>query len=55
MFGFIMKIFILIIGLIGLNLNVIPLKCVSMSNQECKIRPVIININIKSIILTVFL
>ena len=47
MFGFIMKIFILIIGLIGLSLNVIPLTCVSMSNQECKIRPVIININSK--------
>ena len=26
-------------------LNAIPLKCVSMSNQECKIRPEIININ----------
>ena len=47
MFGFIMKIFILIIGLIGLSLNVIPLTCVSMSNQDCKIRPVIININSK--------
>ena len=47
MFGSIMKIFILIIGLIGLSLNVIPLTCVSMSNQECKIRPVIININSK--------
>ena len=26
-------------------LNVNPLKCVSMNNQECKIRPVIMNIN----------
>ena len=26
-------------------LNVIPLKCVSMINQECKVRPEIININ----------
>ena len=26
-------------------LNVIPLTCVSMNNEECKIRPVIINVN----------
>ena len=26
-------------------LNINPLKCVSMNNQECKIRPKIININ----------
>ena len=26
-------------------LNVIPLKCVSMNNQECKIRAETININ----------
>ena len=25
--------------------NTIPLKCVSINNQECKIRPEIININ----------
>ena len=25
--------------------NVNPLKCVSMNNQECKVRPEIININ----------
>ena len=25
--------------------NVNPLKCVSMNNQECKIRPEIVNIN----------
>ena len=30
----------------GCNLsNVNPLKCVSMNNQECKVRPEIININ----------
>ena len=28
-----------------MNANAIPLKCVSMSNQECKIRPAIRNIN----------
>ena len=26
-------------------LNATPLKCISMNNQECKIRPKIININ----------
>ena len=26
-------------------LNVNPLKCVSMNNQECKIRPEIMNVN----------
>ena len=25
--------------------NVNPLKCVSMNNQECKIRPEIVNVN----------
>ena len=30
----------------GCNIsNVNPLKCVSMSNQECRIRPEIINVN----------
>ena len=42
--------FALAIGFIGLNanavpLNAIPMKCVSMSNQECKIRPAKMNIN----------
>ena len=26
-------------------LNAIPLKCVSMNNQECKVRPAMVNIN----------
>ena len=42
--------FVATVGFIGLNanvipLNAIPLKCVSKSNQECKVRPVIMNIN----------
>ena len=28
-----------------IRLNVIPLKCVSVSNQECNVRPTIMNIN----------
>ena len=26
-------------------LNEIPLSCISMSNQECKVRPQIVNVN----------
>ena len=37
--------FIVTNGFIGLNANAIPLKCVSMSDQKCKISPVIMNIN----------
>ena len=35
--------FAVAIGFIGLNINAIPF--VSMSNQECKVRPAIMNIN----------
>ena len=46
MFGFIKKIFITAMTFFSCNaLNTIPLKCVSMSNQECKLRPVIMDIN----------
>ena len=43
--------FVVAIGSIGLNVNVNPLnaipssKIVSMRNQECKVRPVITNVN----------
>ena len=43
MLGFIKKNFIVVTGFIGLNV-VNPLTYVSMSNQECEIRPVIMNI-----------
>ena len=45
MFGFIKKMSSIAIGFIGLNVNAIPLKCVSMNNQECRVRPKILNIN----------
>ena len=32
-------------GFIGLNVNAMPLKCFSMSNQECKRRSAIMSIN----------
>ena len=43
---FLNEIFVSAMMFFGCNVsNVNPLKCVSMSNQECKIRPEIININ----------
>ena len=46
MFRFIKKVFFTAITYFSYNvLNVNSLKCVSMNNQECKIRPEIININ----------
>ena len=47
MFRFIKKVFVAAMIFFGCNvLNVNALKCVSsMNNQECKIRPQIININ----------
>ena len=47
MFGFIKKVFF--IGLTILSsinpLNATPFKCVLMTNQECKVRPQIVNVN----------
>ena len=46
MFRFAKQIFASALVLFSCNvLNVSPLKCVSINNQECKIRPQIININ----------
>ena len=46
MFKFILKIFITAMTFVGCGvLNVITLKCISMGNQECKLRLVIMNIN----------
>ena len=46
MFGFIKKCFFTAMTFINFNLSsVISLECVSMNNQECKIRPEIISLN----------
>ena len=46
MFGSIKKMFVVVMELFGCNvLNANPLKCVSMNNQEYKVRSEIININ----------
>ena len=48
MFRFVKRIFVLAIMFFGCNLSSInPLKCVSINNQECKVRPGIVNINSK--------
>ena len=39
----------------GVNLlNTIPLTCISMRNQECRIRPQVVNINSESLIFSPF-
>ena len=45
MLKFIKKIFISTMMLFGSLSNVNPLKCISMNNQECQVRPEIINVN----------
>ena len=44
MFGFIKKFFTAVMFSCNV-LNVIPLKCVSMNNQDRKTRPQLINVN----------
>ena len=45
MFKFIKQIFISTLMYFGSLSNVNPLECISMKNQECKVRPKIVNIN----------
>ena len=46
MFGFIKEVFVVAMTFLGCSvLNVNLLKCVSMNNQVCRIRPEIINVN----------
>ena len=45
MFEFIKQIFISTMIFFGNLSNVNPLECISIKNQECKVRPEIININ----------
>ena len=47
MFGFVKKMFIAAMAFVGCGtlISSNPLKCVSMSNQECKVRPAMVNIN----------
>ena len=45
MFKFIKQIFVSTIMIFSNLSNVNPLECVSMNNQECKVRPEIVNVN----------
>ena len=48
MFGFVKRIFVSTMMFFGCNLSSVnPLECVSMNNQECKVRPEIVNVNSK--------
>ena len=45
MFKFIKQIFISTMMLFNSLLNVNPLECISLKNQECKVRPEIVDVN----------
>ena len=46
MFGFIKKVFVVAMTFSGWNvLNTNPLKCISMNNQNCRVRPQIVDFN----------
>ena len=46
MFRFVKRVFVSTIMFFGCNLSSVnPLECVSINNQECKIRPKIVNVN----------
>ena len=48
MFGFMKRVFVSAMMSFGYNLSSIsPLGCVLMNNQECKVRPEIVNVNSK--------
>ena len=48
MFGFVKRVFLSAMMFFGYNLSSVnPLECVSMNNQECKVRPEIVNFNSK--------
>ena len=44
MFGFIKKMFLTVLSCVNL-LGSAPLSCISMNNQECKLRPEIIYVD----------
>ena len=51
MFGFVKRIFVSPMMFFGCNLSSVNLlECVSMNNQECKVRPEIVNVNSKELV-----
>ena len=47
MFNLIRKLFFTGFTILSTSTNVSPLKCISISNQECKVRPEFVNISSK--------
>ena len=48
MFEFVKRIIVSVMMFFGCNLSSVnPLKCLSINNQECKLRPEIVNVNSK--------
>ena len=45
MFGFIKEVFFTVLLFLSSLLSTTPLSCILMNNQECKVRPEIINVN----------
>ena len=45
MFGFIKKAFFTGLTILSTLTGVTPLRCISITNKECKVRPEIINVN----------
>ena len=51
MLEFVKQIFISAMTFFGCNLSSVnPLKCISMNNQECKLRTKIVNVNIDELV-----
>ena len=45
MFGFVKKVFLTGLTILSSFTSVNSLSCISMNNQECKVRPQIVNVN----------
>ena len=45
MFEFVKKVFFMGLTILSNLTNVIPLSCISMNNQVCKVRPEIVNVD----------
>ena len=45
MFGFIKKVFFAGLTISSTLWSVNPLKCISINNKECKVRPEVVNVN----------
>ena len=44
-FGFVKKLFFILLTILSSFTNAISLSCISMNNQECKKRPQVINVD----------